>query len=156
MWWPDELYPQTAGEAEDILLDQFEAFRLTYTSYEMDMRRKRTSGMGGIMPSLRTAGPVAPGALPDLTLMRRADMLVAATEGLIVPLDSWLPSDLVGDLLPGTQTLGEINGLLYGVPYALNIVHSIYRVSMVEEPPLSFNDVLAQERSICSQPVRPR
>ena len=146
VWWPDELYPQTAGEAEDLLLDQFEAFRLTYTSYDLDLRRKRTSGMGGIMPSLRTAGPVAPGALPDLTLMRRTDMLVAATEGLIVPLDSWLPSDLVGDLLPGTQSLGTIDGALYGVPYALNLYHSIYRASMVEEPPVSFDDVLAQEQ----------
>ncbi|RPI97576.1 MAG: extracellular solute-binding protein, partial [Chloroflexi bacterium] len=86
------------------------------------------------------------GAMPDLTLMRRVDMLVAATEGLIVPLDNWLPSDLVGDLLPGTQTLGEIDGLLYGVPYALNLHHSIYRASMAEEPLLSFDDVLAQEQ----------
>ena len=96
------------------------------------MRRKRTSGLGGILPTLRTAGPVAPGALPDLTLMRRADMLTAATEGLIVPLDTWIPTDLVDDdLLPGTRALGEIDGVLYGVPYALNIVsHGLSRVDV--------------------------
>jgi ABC-type glycerol-3-phosphate transport system substrate-binding protein len=145
VWWPDELYPQASGEAEDILLEQFEGFRLTYTSYNLDMRRKRTSGMGGILPTLRTAIPVAPGALPDLTLMRRADMLTAATEGLTVPLTDWIPPDLItGDLLPGTQTLGEIDGVQYGIPYAVNIVHSVYRAAVFEEAPLSFNDVLIQ------------
>jgi ABC-type glycerol-3-phosphate transport system substrate-binding protein len=146
VWWPDELYPQTSGEAEDILLGQFEGFRLTYTSYNLDMRRKRTSGMGGILPTLRTAAPVAPGALPDLTLMRRADMLTAATENLIVPLTDWIPPDLIaGDLLPGTQALGEIDGVQYGIPYAVNMVHSVYRASVFEEAPLSFSDVLIQK-----------
>jgi ABC-type glycerol-3-phosphate transport system substrate-binding protein len=146
VWWPDELYPQTSGEAEDVLLEQFEGFRLTYSSYTLDMRRKRTGGMGGILPTLRTAAPVAPGALPDLTLMRRADMLTAATEGLIVPLTGWIPSDLItGDLLPGTQALGEIDGVQYGIPYAVNIIHSVYRASVFEVAPLSFNDVLIQK-----------
>lgn len=146
VWWPDELYPPTSGEAEDILLEQFESFRLTYASYNLDMRRKRTSGIGGILPTLRTAAPVAPGALPDLTLMRRADMLTAATEGLIVPLGGWLPPDLIdGDLLTGTQALGEIDGVQYGIPYAVNMVHSVYRASVFEEPPLSFSDVLIQK-----------
>jgi ABC-type glycerol-3-phosphate transport system substrate-binding protein len=146
VWWPDELYPQTSGEAEDILNEQFGGFRLTYTLYDLDVRRKRTNGLGGILPTLRTAGPVAPGALPDLTLMRRADLLTAATEGLIVPLDAWIPTDLTGDnLLPGTRVLGEIDGVLYGIPYALNLYHSVYRASVFEEPPLSFDDVLTQE-----------
>jgi ABC-type glycerol-3-phosphate transport system substrate-binding protein len=146
VWWSDELYPQTPSEAEDILTEQFDGFRLTYTLYDLDVRRKRTSGLGGILPTLRTAGPVAPGALPDLTLMRRADLLTAATEGLIVPLDTWIPADLADDnLLPGTRALGEIDGVLYGIPYALNLYHSIYRASVFEEPPLSFDDVLTQE-----------
>jgi ABC-type glycerol-3-phosphate transport system substrate-binding protein len=78
--------------------------------------------------------------------MRRADMLTAATERLIVPLDSWVPPDLAsGDLLTGTRALGEIDGVLYGIPYALNIYHSLYRASVFEEPPLTFDDVLIQE-----------
>jgi ABC-type glycerol-3-phosphate transport system substrate-binding protein len=78
--------------------------------------------------------------------MRRADMLTAATEGLIVPLDDWIPADLVGsELLPGTRALGEIDSALYGIPYALNLYHSVYRASVFEEPPLSFDDVLTQE-----------
>jgi ABC-type glycerol-3-phosphate transport system substrate-binding protein len=95
---------------------------------------------------LRTAGPVAPGALPDLTLMHRADMVTAATEGLIYPLTDWVPSDLVGgNLLPGVRSLGEIDGVLFGVPYALNLDHIVYRTSVLPEPLLTFADVLAQQ-----------
>ncbi|MBI5957570.1 MAG: extracellular solute-binding protein [Chloroflexi bacterium] len=145
VWWPEELYPQDAGAAENVLLAQFEDFRLTYTSYVLEVRRKRTNGMGGILPTLRTASPVAPSAMPDLTLMRRADMVTAATEGLIVPLENWLPPDLMGDLLPGTRALGEIDGVLYGLPYTLNIYHNVYRISPSEQVPLTFAGVLEQQ-----------
>jgi ABC-type glycerol-3-phosphate transport system substrate-binding protein len=146
VWWPDELYPQQAGTAQDVLDSQFEGFRLAYSAYDLEVRRKRSNGLGGILPMLRTAGPVAPGALPDLILMRRADMVTAATEGLIYPLTDWVPPDLVGsNLLLGVRSLGEIDGVLFGVPYALNLDHVVYRPSVLQEPLLTFADVLAQQ-----------
>lgn len=146
VWWPDELYPQNNAATEGILQRQFNDFRLNYVNYELDVRRKRTHGLGGIFPTLRTAGPVAPGAMPDLTLMRRADMIVAATEGLIVPLDDWIAPDLVGsNLLDGVRVLGEIDGVLYGVPYGLTMTHTAYRASVFDEPMVSFGDILAKQ-----------
>jgi len=143
IWWPDELYPPEDDPARDVLEDQFKSFAQTYAAIELEVRRKRTTGLGGILPTLRTASPVAPGALPDLTLMRRADMITAANEGLIVPLDDWVPEDVVGNnLLPGVRSLGEINGVLYGVPYTLNVTHSAYRPAAFSALPVSFADVL--------------
>lgn len=143
IWWPDELWPESNTDAATILNSQFELFRLTYASYDIDLRRKRTAGMGGILSTLRAAAPVAPGAMPDLTLLRRSDMLTAAREGLIVPLDEWMPADLAGaNLFPGTRALGEVNGELYGIPYALVLHHAVYRLSMFEEPPLTFDAVI--------------
>lgn len=144
LWWPDELYPKADTDAERVLLDQFDGFRQTYATYNFEVRRKRASGLGGILPTLRTALPVAPRAVPDLTLMRRSDMLAAATEGLIVPLEDWLPTDILNGLVPGTRALGEIDGVLYGLPYVLNIYHVVYRSSVFDEPLLSFDDVLDQ------------
>ncbi|NLX11367.1 MAG: extracellular solute-binding protein [Chloroflexi bacterium] len=145
VWWPDELYPVSGTVADDVLREQFESFRLTYSTYDLEVRRRRANGLGGILPALRAALPVAPGAVPDLTLMRRSDMVTAATEGLIVPVTDWAPSDILNNLLPGVQELGEINDVLYGIPYALNIVHSIYRETVFDTPPLTFDDVLAAE-----------
>lgn len=146
VWWPDELYPDADDNALILLENQLELFQLTYSSYDLDLRRKRTHGLGGILPTLRTATPVAPGALPHLTLMRRTDMITAAKEGLIVPIGAWIPTDLAGaNLFPGVRALGEFNGELYGVPYALTFLHAIYRPSVFEAPPVTFDDVLAAE-----------
>jgi ABC-type glycerol-3-phosphate transport system substrate-binding protein len=143
VWWPDELYPQDQALAETVLLSQFDGFQLAYNTYDLEVRRKRANGVGGILPTLRAAFPVAPGALPDLTLMRRSDMVTAANEGLIVPLADLVPDDLVdSNLLPGARTLGEINGTLYGVPYALTLYHVVYRTSLYDTPLLTFDDVL--------------
>jgi ABC-type glycerol-3-phosphate transport system substrate-binding protein len=143
VWWPDELYPHDDELALETLQTQWNGFAQAYPTLTLEVRRKRSSGLGGILSTLRTAVPVAPSALPDLTLMRRADMITAANEGLIVPLDDWLPSDLAdSNLLPGVRSLGEINGVLYGVPYVLNVVHAAYRPAAMSAPPLSFADVL--------------
>ncbi|NDJ79102.1 MAG: extracellular solute-binding protein [Chloroflexi bacterium] len=144
VWWPVDLYPDAGSTAEVLLLDQFDGFRET-SSYGLEVRQKRASGLGVILPTLRTAEPVAPGAMPDLTLMRRSDMMTAATEELIIPLDEWVPGDMLDDLIPGVRELGEIDGQLYGIPYALTIYHTVYRASAFEEPLLTFDDVLEQE-----------
>lgn len=144
VWWPDELYPDTNTAAAAIFNDQLDLFRVTYPSYEIELRRKRTSGLGGILATLRTAAPVAPGALPDLTLIRRSDVITAAREGLIVPIGDWIPADLTGtNLIAGTLALGEVDGTLYGIPYALTIQHTVYRPTVFSDPPLSFDAVIA-------------
>ncbi len=146
VWWPDELYPGENSTAAEALQSQFDLFRQTYNSYTVEIRRKRSHGLGGILASLRTASPVAPGALPDLTLMRREDLLTAAQEGLIVPLDEWMPANLSGNnLFSGVRALGEVEGVLYGIPYTLNIRHTLYRASIFNAPPQTFEDVLRAE-----------
>lgn len=144
VWWPDDFYPLAGSSAEAILMNQLETFRITYTSYSVNVRKKRMYGTGGVLSTLRTAAPVAPNALPDLVLMRRSDMLTAASEGLILPIDDWVPADIAGDnLFPAARALGEIDGRLYGVPYALTLFHTVYRISVFPEPPLTFDAVLA-------------
>ena len=143
VWWPDEIYPADDDPSQPILIRQFDDFTQTYSRYTLQVRRKRANGLGGILPTLRTAQLVAPSALPDLTLMRRADMVTAATEGLIVPLDDWIPPDILESLLPGVAQIGEIDGTLYGLPYLLTLYHMAYRESVYSTPPTTFEDVLA-------------
>jgi len=145
VWWPDDLYPAEASEAETILLRQWDSFRGTYRSYDLDVRRKRAGGLGGILPTLRAATGVATGALPDLTLMRRADLATAASEGLLVPLEDWIPADVLDELLPGARSLGEVDGTLYGFPYAVMLTHTLYRPSVFSSPPQTFADILRDE-----------
>ncbi|HEX3053654.1 MAG TPA: extracellular solute-binding protein [Aggregatilineaceae bacterium] len=145
IWWPDDLYPVDNSTASSILSEQIEGFRDTYSNLGLDVRRKRASGLGGILSTLRTAAPVAPSAMPDLTLMQRGDMIAAASEGLIIPINDWVASDVLNNLPANVRALGEIDGTLYGVPYALNLFHVVYRAALLANPPLSFEDVLEQQ-----------
>jgi len=145
VWWPDDLYPAENSEAEALLLRQWDSFRGTYRSYDLEVRRKRASGLGGILPTLRAATRVATGALPDLALMRRSDLVTAAAEGLLVPIEDWVPADMLDDLLPGAQALGEVDGTLYGIPYALTVTHTLYRPSAFSQPPRTFVDILREQ-----------
>lgn len=143
VWWPYELWPAEGTAAEEVLQRQFDGFRQTST-YTLDVRTKHADGTGGILATLRAAVPVAPDAIPDLTLMRRSDLLTAVSEGIAVPLDEWVPDDIMGNLLPGTRALGEVDGAVYGVPYTLTTAHVAYRSSALTVAPRTFQDVLIE------------
>ena len=76
IWWPDVLMP-TVEDQPLPLYEQLEAFAQTENGVQVKVRVKRVSDVGGIMATLRTAREVAPSALPDMTLLRRQDLLDA-------------------------------------------------------------------------------
>lgn len=127
VWWPEPLMPQDNPAPGEMLEAQTQAFVEGPGAMQVVNRRKRVSEVGGIMSTLRTASTVAPGALPDLTLLRREDLLVAQLNGLIQPLDNAFPQPLL-DGLDSALALGRIEGELYGLPYMLDVLHTVYRV----------------------------
>src|SRR5690606_38548741 len=146
IWWPVSLAPMDNSEAAELLSEQISAFRAAQGNVEVQLRRKLDSGVGGIMSTLRTASPVAPGALPDLTLLRREDMQAAAQSGLIYPLDGQTPPAVLDDLYRSAQTLGQIGSNLYGLPYLMDVHHMAYS-SADAAVPSRFEDILTQQIS---------
>lgn len=145
IWWPADLMPEIDTPAYDTLQDQFENFTAA-TGIAVQFRPKRLIGTGGIMSTLRTANPVAPAALPDLVLIPRESLRLAAETGLIYPLDDLIPIPVLDALYPSAVQLGQTNDATFGIPYALNVQHAIYRTSAFPTPPLSTADVLAAEQ----------
>ena len=146
VWWPEPLAPLDNGDAADLLSEQISSFQAAQSgSVLVDLRLKRESDLGGIMATLHAASPVAPGALPDLTLMQRSDMLAAARDELIFPLEGLVSSALLGDLFEPALQLGQVDGTLYGMPYMLAVDHMAYR-GAADGAALSwrFDDVLAR------------
>ncbi len=144
IWLPEPLYPVDDEAIANLLNTQFAEFETSQGNVEVEWRRKKVEDVGGIISTLRTASPVAPGALPDLTLLRRSDLVLAVQLGLIQPLEGRASSAILGDLYDAALRLGQVDGQLYGLPYMLETQHLIYR------PPLSltgwsFADVLAQD-----------
>jgi ABC-type glycerol-3-phosphate transport system substrate-binding protein len=84
---------------------------------------KQDRGPGGLLDLLRTASPVAPDVLPDIIALDQADLETAARSGLIQPIGSLLPAELIDDLYPFARNLGSLNGELYGVVYSADLEH---------------------------------
>ncbi len=141
IWWPAEVMPATGSDAEDELLSQLEGFRQANDLSSL-LRVKRLSGPGSIMSTLRTAGSVAPGALPDLVLLTNETLVTAAGTGLIQPLPNPAAAELAAGLYDGIQTLGVVDGEVFGIPYLLTVQHAAYLATEFEAPPETFQAVL--------------
>jgi ABC-type glycerol-3-phosphate transport system substrate-binding protein len=146
-WWPDSIAPVEDGSAKDVLTEQVESFQAIQGNMIVQIRLKQENDLGGIMSTLRTASAVAPGALPDLTLIRRDDLLDAAQTGLIYPLEGKIASAILGDFYDIALQLGQVDGQLYGLPYLLDAEHMAYKSSDDEILSMRFDDLLAAQRS---------
>ncbi|MBZ0291256.1 MAG: extracellular solute-binding protein [Anaerolineae bacterium] len=146
VWWPEPLAPLDNGDAVDVLSEQISAFQVAQGNVEVELRWKNEADPGGILSTLRTASPVAPGALPDLTLLRREDLLEAVESGLVHPLEGKITSAVLGDLYSRALQLGQVDGGLFGLPYALEIQQMVYQESE-ESVSWRFADILEARQS---------
>jgi ABC-type glycerol-3-phosphate transport system substrate-binding protein len=131
IWWPEPLAPRENADAAEVLSEQISAFERANATVEVQFRLKAARDVGGIMQTLRSASAVAPGALPDITLLRREDLLAAAQAGLIQPMENQIAPTILGDLYTASVALGQVEQQFYGVPYMLEIQHMAYRSSDV-------------------------
>lgn len=127
VWWPDALSPTSNEKASLMLAEYVDTFRATIPELTIEMRLKKAQDSGGIIETLRTAYAVAPDALPDITLLRRTDLLTAVDAGFIQPMQGQVTSAVLGDLYPSALDLGRVDGMLYGLAYMLDVEHIAYR-----------------------------
>lgn len=143
VWTIEAVTPSndTAGGAE--LLAQLATFDESHTDIQVEFYVKRVSGPGSTLAYLRSAPPVAPGILPDLALVDRDTLVQATSENLIVPIEILIDPAITSALYPVAVQLGTVGGQLMGLPYVLEVQHMVYRETAFEEPPSSFEAVLA-------------
>ena len=127
IWWPEALAPIDRADVTNLLDQQIGQFVADSDSpIDIEFRLRRYTDVGGILSTLRAASEVAPGALPDLTLIRREDLASLAQAGLIYPLEGLVPSSIIGDLYDSALQLGQIDGRVYGLPYTLDALTIAY------------------------------
>ncbi len=146
IWWPDSFARVNDSEINPILIDQANDFLENNPNIMFDHRLKPVGQTGGIMSTLRTASNVARGALPTLTLVRRQDLLFAQSSNYLQSLEGF-PSSIQGDLNNALQ-LGQVNEVLYGVPYLLELQHMVYRpTENINYENWTFDSVLARDEA---------
>ncbi len=147
VWLPDVLFPLEDDSLSALLTAEVNEFSTQY-DIQIELRRKKPDDVGGILSTLRTAALVAPGALPDLTLMRRSDLLLAINEGLVYPMEGRIASAVIADLYPSALRLGRADDQLFGLPYLLDFYLTAYRSDTVTVERWTFANLLSAEISL--------
>lgn len=122
-WLPDTLAGLDNVDAGDVLAEQIGSFESANANIEVEVRLRSAEGAGGLLEALRHTAAVAPGALPDLTLLRYDDFRSAAQEGLLAPLN---PADLPPldtTYLPSIAAMALVDEQFYGVPGTIELLH---------------------------------
>ena len=118
IWWPDEFYPVEI----DVLEDQLQVFAASQEEdLNIELRRKPMHDTGGILSTLQSATVAAPGALPDLTLLRYSDFVSALQLDLLSPMDGVIRIGLADGIYSSAIALSERDGEVYGLPYAIDL-----------------------------------
>ncbi len=142
IWWAAPLYPGDKPEqasAASSLRSQIDDYQ-ALGGRTVTIRVKRAEGLGSIYQTLRSGSVAAPSVMPDLALMRRSDLIQAAAAKLIEPIDSRaLAAD---DLYASALALGQVRGTQYGIPYALEVQHVVYRTTALASPPRTLDALL--------------
>ena len=110
----------------------------------VELQVKKTTGKGGVLDFLRTAGQVAPAILPDVAIINAVDLYQAQTEGLVQSLDGRLDRSIVQDLLPAARRMGTVDGTLVGVPLGLEMEHTVYNTLVFTDTPILWTDILSK------------
>ncbi len=122
VWFPETLAPSDNPDVATLLNDQLNGFIAEQDeALTIEFRLRRYAETGGILPTLRTANKVAPGALPDITLVRREDLPALIQEGIPVLLEGHLSSSIIGDLFPPALQMGRVQNQIYALPYVLDL-----------------------------------
>lgn len=144
VWVPDVLLPQDDSPVTTLFISEVNEFS-AQSGVEIELRRKKADDVGGILATLRSAAVVAPVALPDVTLLRRADLTRAVEAGLIQPLEGRVSSSVIAELFPAALRLGRVDNQLFGLPYLMNLYLTAYDPDEVVLTRWGFSDVLETE-----------
>lgn len=99
---------------------------------------KTSADEGGLLDFLMVSQPVAPAILPDLIVLPLDGAEVAASKGLLQPLDDLIDTSLAVDLFPFAQTVARTEQGWYAIPFVASVEHLAFQPSAISDPPLNW------------------
>ena len=133
---PPQFDPESDTPAGDLLQERLDLYTAQRPDIRIETRVKASSGTGGLLDSLSSANAAAPLVVPDLILLPRTSLEIAALKGLLFPYDGLTDTLDESDWYPYAQELGQIQTSTFGLPFAGNALVSLYRPSEIETLPL--------------------
>ena len=142
LWVPPRFDPANETAAGDVLQNRLDQYTAQRPDVRIETRVKESSGTGGLLDSLTTANAAAPLAVPDLILLPRASLEIAALKGLLFPHDELTDNINGGDWFPFAQGLARLQTSTFGLPFAGDALVAIYRPAEIESPPADWSSTL--------------
>jgi ABC-type glycerol-3-phosphate transport system substrate-binding protein len=142
LWVSEEFTPDSDSPAAQRFAARLAEFQEKHPGLTIDVRVKAPTGIGGLAAGLLAADAAAPNALPDLALLDPAGLEVAATHGLLVPLEGVLAPPTAPEWTEAASEASRVNGVFYGLPLATDAVGLAYRKDVYAAPPGKWANLL--------------
>jgi ABC-type glycerol-3-phosphate transport system substrate-binding protein len=146
LWVPEILDPHAETNSAAALGAQVADFDRASREINVEVLVKKGAGSGGLYDLLSTASDVAPAVVPDLLILHQQELLKAAREGLIQPLDDYMPSD-AGYFPTALEAMATEEGL-WAFPYVATAEQMGYRPTVTATAPITWTAVLSQSYSL--------
>lgn len=155
IWVPPQFDPEGDSPASELLKQRLDSYTSQRLDLRIETRVKASSGTGGLLDSLSSASAAAPLVVPDLILLPRSSLELAALKGLLFTYDGLTDSLDDSDWYPYAQELGQLQASTFGLPFAGNALVSLYRPSEIEDHPEDWPAVLEAGQPIAFPAAEP-
>lgn len=145
IWLPPQFDPQADTPAAKILRTHLDSFITLNPGVQIEVRTKAEDGPGGLLDSLSTANVAAPLALPDLIVLSRPLLEIAAIKGYVKPLDALAPFLDDSSWYEYARQLGRLQDSAFGLPLAGEALVVVSRRANIAQAPRTWEDVLGLE-----------
>ncbi len=118
IWLPDQLIERNSPLVLELIQKQTDLFTSKHPDFRVDIRIKNSIGPSTLLDILQNTSLAASSSLPDLILLSREEMEVAALKGLLIPFDGATDILTANDWMEPIRQLATIQGSTFGIPAA--------------------------------------
>ena len=152
IWLPPRFDPNTGTPSGDLFKARLQEFQSEYPSINIEIRIKSDID---ILNTLAVTNLAAPEAMPDLIALSYSDMQEIAAAGFLHPLDGLTAVLEDPDWYAFARELGHVQSTEYGIPFASDVLLTVYRASVFVEPPSTWETIFQSGTSMVFPPSDP-
>ena len=142
LWLPPEMLPSSEGAATGQVMDQMnQAFTDVNPRIGIKVIPKAPYGPGGLTHMLLATHPVVPARMPDIVAIDASEARKLVEAGVLSPLNELIPDSLWEELFAVAVEAATVDGERYMVPFQTDIALLVYNSSLLESPPLLWEDL---------------
>ena len=152
VWLPPRFDPEAGTPSAELFKSRLQAFQSEYPGIQIEIRIKSEED---VLNTLSVTNIAAPEAMPDLIALSYSDMQAVAVSGLLHPLDGLTTVLEDPDWYAFARDLGHVQSTEYGIPFASDVLLTVYRGSVFDEPPLTWETIFQSGASMVYPPSDP-